>query len=112
MTKHNSHEWKKEEEDGGRGGDGDGSIADDVVPLSLPHVDVGLWRPTSGCSLACSLAACLWRFLYIIWPILAAICSRGFVQQRQRAVPSNRDVFPAGSENILVTWPTLEREQT
>ena len=32
MTKHNSHEWKKEEEDGGRGGDGDGSIAD-VVPL-------------------------------------------------------------------------------
>ena len=57
-----------------------------------------------------SLAACLWRFIYIIWPILAAICSRGFVQQRQRAAPSNRDVFPAGSENILVTWPTSERE--
>ena len=96
-----------EEGRGGRGrdGDGDGSIAD-VVPLCRMLMLVYGGQQV----VARSLAACLWRFIYIIWPILAAIRSRGLVQQRQRAraVPSNRDVFPAGSENILVTWPTLE----
>ena len=48
MTKHNSHEWKKEEDDDDVDVDGDDEATADVPRLPLPHVDVGLWRPTSG----------------------------------------------------------------